>query len=277
MIERLQNIRLVVSDIDGTLLTVENDLHPRTLSSIHTLVKNQQLAFTLATGRAFPLTYPFIELLGIHSPIVFSGGAIFDPKSQTMISDHHIEGEQVSSLMRFACERNLGLIAHTPDCMLCLMDDDGWDSIARIEWIKGRNTDHARRVSDLTSVDDGRIIRIDIFSEKHPLTAAYIQVCHTFPMLQAVQMTRSIELTPVEVTKGSALLLLADFLGVNMAEIMAIGDSLNDMALLKEAGVSVAMGTAPEALKAIADIIVPSSDDGGFADALDIVTLLKSN
>jgi Cof subfamily protein (haloacid dehalogenase superfamily) len=277
MIERLRNIRLVVSDIDGTLLTADNDLHPRTLSSILQVIENHQLTFTLGTGRAFPLTYPLIELLRIHSPIIFSGGAIFDPNTQIVISNHTIQGEQVSALTRFATERNLGLIAHTADCMLCMMDDDDWDSIAHIEWIRGKNTDHARRVRELDSAGDGAIIRIDIFSEKQPLTAAYLQVCHTFPMLHAVQMTRSIELTPIGVTKGSALRLLADYLDIKMPEIMAIGDSLNDMALLEEAGVSVAMGSAPEALKAVADIIVPSSDDGGFADALDAVAFLNTN
>ena len=274
MIERLENIRLVVSDIDGTLLASDNELHPRTLSSIHQIIQNQRLIFTLATGRSFPLTRPFFKLLDIRSPIIFSGGAIFDPIRHTVISNHQIEEGTMSTLIRFAEERGLGLIAHTSDCMLCIMDDDDWGRITQIEWTKGKRTDHARRVENINVDRDGAIIRVDFFSEKQPLTAAYIQVNHAFPKLHAVQMTRSIELTPIGVNKGSALKLLANILGINMQEIMAIGDSLNDMALLEEAGVSVAMGTAPEALKVVADIIVPSSDDGGFADALDAVAFL---
>jgi len=274
MIERLEKIRLVVSDIDGTLLTADNDLHARTLPSIQNIIHNQRLVFTLGTGRAFPLTHPFIELLGISSPIIFSGGAIFDPISHAITSCHRIEIGQARALMRFAKERSLGLMAHTSDCMLCIMDDDDWESIAQIEWIKGEKIDHARRVEDIHADSDDVIIRMDIFSEKQPLAAAYIQVCHTFPNLHAVQMSRSIELTPIGVNKGSALRLLADVLDVKIQEIMAIGDSLNDLALLEEAGVGVAMDTAPDALKAIADIIVPSSDEGGFADALDVVAFI---
>lgn len=274
MNDRFKKIRLVVSDIDGTLLTSDNNLHPATLDAIHSLRKRSGCDFTLSTGRSFPLSYPVMRHLGLSAPFIFSGGAIFDSSTQAVLTDHFIDAQTVDAIRHFAQERGLGLIAHTARCMLCMLDDADWERISSIEWIKGQKTDHANRVDTITADPNDPVIRFDIFSEDKPLAAAFIQVCHSFPQLHAVQMSRSIELTPTTVNKGSALRKLVALQHINLDQVMALGDSLNDMALLEEAGIGVAMATAPEALKSVADVIVPPSDEGGFADALELLTYL---
>ena len=275
MKEQLKNIRLVVSDIDGTLLTSDNALHHRSQESIQALQRNNRCDFTLCTGRSFRLIKPLMDFLGIQFPFIFSGGAIYDPANREVLTDHFIEAETINAVRHFAQERGLGLIAHTSQCMLCMLNDADWHRVTEIEWIQGKSTDHAIRVDTIQADNKKPIIRFDIFSEDQPLSAAFLQVCHIFPQLHAVQMSRSIELTPVGVNKGSALKQLAEMLNISLANIMAIGDSLNDLTLLQAAGVGVAMATAPDALKEIADIIVPPSDEGGFADAIELVSFFS--
>ena len=277
MKDRFEKIQQVVSDIDGTLLTAGNALHPRTQAVIHALRKKKQCELTVSTGRSFPLSNPLVQHLGLSAPFIFSGGAIYDQKTKAVLTDHFIDAETVKSIQYFARERKLGLVAHTTECMLCLMDDADWAKIAEIEWIKGEKVNHAMRVDSVETKAGESVIRLDIFSEDQPLTAANIQVTHKFPQLHAVQMTRSIELTPVGVNKGSALKMLALMQDLKLDQIMAIGDSLNDMALLQEAGIGVAMETAPDDLKDVADVIVPSSDQGGFADALELLLYFIPN
>jgi len=277
MKDRFKNIRLVVSDIDGTLLTADNALHEGSAAAIQAVRQKPRCDFTLSTGRSFRLSNPLMGLLEIQLPFIFSGGAIYDPSMDAVLTDHFIGTETVDAIRHFARERQLGLMAHTSNCILCMLNDSDWRRIADIEWIKGKRTDHAKRVDSILADKEPPIIRLDIFSEDQPLAAAYLQICHKFPQLHAVEMTRSIELTPVGVNKGSALKQLAQILHVELESVMAIGDSLNDLALLEQAGIGIAMATAPDALKTVADIVVPPSDQGGFADALNLISYFSNN
>lgn len=271
MKERLKNIRLVVSDIDGTLLTSDNTLHAATMDAVHAFSQEHACCFTLGTGRAFPLVKPLADMLGLCSPFIFSGGAIFDYARQGALPSPEITSEMIARILHVAEGWGLGLIAHTEDRMLCQMKDEDWDRIAAIEWIKGNRTDHALRVHNLLEEAARPVIRIDLFSEDKDLTPVYQDALKKIPEYHVIPMNRSIELTPPDVNKGGGLKKLAALIGVEPEQVMAIGDSMNDLGLLQEAGVGVAMGTAPDVLKAIADIIVPSSDEGGFADALEFL------
>ena len=177
MKERLAKIHLVVSDIDGTLLTADNTLHPGSFEALTVLKSSNACDFTLCTGRSFRLTEPLMDFLGLHTPFIFSGGAIYDPSSNQVMTDHFIDETTIEAVSHFAQERALGLIAHTSRCMLCLLNDSDWRSVVEIEWIRGKSTDHAVRVDSIRVKKNDPIIRFDIFSEDQPLSAAYLQVC----------------------------------------------------------------------------------------------------
>ena len=118
------------------------------------------------------------------------------------------------------------------------------------------------------------IILIDIFAEVNWLAAIWEKVRKTIPDVHAVRMRRSIEISPDRKHKGTALTKLSQLMNIPLGHIMAVGDSLNDIPLLKEAGYSVAMGTAPDALKKIADAVVPSADEDGLVKAFEMVQRL---
>ena len=71
------------------------------------------------------------------------------------------------------------------------------------------------------------------------------------------------------VSKGKALEALATFLGIPLSEVMAIGDGANDITLLSSAGLAIAMGNAPEELKAVADYVTLDGDHNGVAAAIN--------
>ena len=72
-----------------------------------------------------------------------------------------------------------------------------------------------------------------------------------------------------EVSKGKALRALASHLGISLTEIMAIGDGTNDISLLDSVGLAIAMGGAPDKLKAVADYITLDVDHSGLAAAIN--------
>jgi hypothetical protein len=77
-----------------------------------------------------------------------------------------------------------------------------------------------------------------------------------------------IQIVNVDVSKGTALQIVAHEYGVAMSEVMAIGDAANDVSMLAAAGVGIAMGNADERVKAVADWIAPSNEDRGVHAAL---------
>ena len=80
---------------------------------------------------------------------------------------------------------------------------------------------------------------------------------------------RNVELNSARAQKGLALQGLADLLGIPMAETMAFGDDLNDLSMLRAAGLGVAMGNASAEVKAAADYVTASCDENGVALALE--------
>lgn len=79
----------------------------------------------------------------------------------------------------------------------------------------------------------------------------------------------SLELTAAGVNKGTGLVKLCEHLGISVDETIAVGDADNDIAILKTAGLAVAMGNAEEYVKALADVVVADCDHDGCAEAIE--------
>jgi hydroxymethylpyrimidine pyrophosphatase-like HAD family hydrolase len=78
-----------------------------------------------------------------------------------------------------------------------------------------------------------------------------------------------LEILPPGVSKGEALRIVAARLGVVREEIVAVGDNLNDLAMVEYAGLGVAMANAPEALRARADYVAPSNAEHGLSEVIE--------
>ena len=275
MKDRLTDIHMVVTDIDGTLLTSDNRLHPATTNAIASFNEGRDCSFTFCTGRALPLVKPLADHFNVCVPFIYSGGAIFDPVNNKPICSQPIDDAHIESVIEIADHFSVGLLVHTTSRMICRVNDTDWRIISAIEWIKGRRTDHASRIEDLRVRGSEPIVRMDIFSENINLLPIFAALQARNGDLHAVLMNRSIEITSAGVHKGSALHQLVRIMGIDLGQVMAIGDSMNDLQLLKAAGFAVAMETAPQALKAVADRVVPASDHGGVAQALDLIPQIR--
>jgi len=262
---------LIVSDIDGTLLTSKNELNPSTEEAIRAVINDKRCDFTLSTGRAFPLTLPMATYFKLKIPFIYSSGAIYDPRDNRVISAPSFKPIQIEKVEKIAEKFRVGMITHTKTGMFCRVNDKDWETITSLEWMKGEKVDHARRVEDVKKDVQGEIIRLDIFAEVDWLAAIWQEVNESIPDVHAIKMKRSIEISHDGMHKGTALTTMSQLLGIPLKNIMAVGDSLNDIPLLQAAGYGVAMGTAPDALREIADIVVPSADENGFVTALEMI------
>ncbi len=265
------DIKLIVSDIDGTLLTSENDLHPFTEELIRTVINEKRCDFTLSTGRPLSMTLPMAAYFDLKIPFIYSNGAIYDLKDKSVVSASPIKSIQIEKVTKIAKEFGVGMVAHTKIGMFCQVNNKDWKTIESMEWMKGKKMDHVRRVEDVKSDVPGEIIRLDIFAEVDWLNVIWQEVNKSIQDAYVVKMKRSIEISHDGIHKGSALRKLSQLLGIPLKNIMAVGDSLNDIPLLQAAGYGVAMGTAPDALKKEANLIVPSANENGLAKAIGLV------
>jgi Cof subfamily protein (haloacid dehalogenase superfamily) len=78
-----------------------------------------------------------------------------------------------------------------------------------------------------------------------------------------------LEILPQGSSKGAALEFMAQGLGIALAEVIAVGDNLNDLEMIRAAGLGVAMGNAPPEIKSHADYVAATNDDEGLADVID--------
>jgi len=265
------DIKLIVSDIDGTLLTSENDLHPLTEELIRVVINEEHCGFTFSTGRPLSMTLPLAAYLDLKIPFIYSNGAIYDLKDNSVVSAFPIKSIQIEKVAKIAKKFGVGMVAHTKTGMFCQVSNKDWKTIASMEWIKGKKVDHVRRVKDIKSDVLGEVIRLDIFAEVDWLNDILQEVIRSIQNVYAVKMKRSIEISHDGIHKGSALRKLSQLLGIPLKNIMAVGDSRNDIPLLQAAGYGVAMGTAPDALKKEADLIVPSANENGLAKVIELI------
>jgi len=265
------DIKLIVSDIDGTLLSSGNDLHPLTEDLVRAVINEKRCDFTFGTGRPLSMTLPMAEYFNLKVPFIYSHGAIYDLKDNSVVSAFPIKSTQIEEVAKIAEKFGVGMVTHTKTGMFCQVGNEDWKTIASMEWMKGKRVDHVSRVEDIKSDVPGEIIRMDIFAEVDWLDDIWQEVEKSIQGVYAVKMKRSIEISHDGINKGSALKKLSQLLEIPLKHIMAVGDSLNDIPLLQTAGYGVAMGTAPDALKEEADLIVPSANENGLLKALEMV------
>jgi Cof subfamily protein (haloacid dehalogenase superfamily) len=95
--------------------------------------------------------------------------------------------------------------------------------------------------------------------------------------MDGLELTNSlptnVEANPAGVSKAAALHFLCERMGITMEEVMAVGDSLNDIKMIQASGVGVAMGNAQEAIKNVADFVTDTNNNNGVAKAIERVAL----
>jgi hypothetical protein len=238
-------IRLVASDLDGTLTGEELDLSPRVRRAI-AAAQERGVVVTLATGRKFDFVIPFAHGLGITAPAM--------------------EAELVREVLAWRTQhgRHIALYADNdvfiderrhPDAFYRFMLSWRWTCVDDLSSVLERHTP----VRFIVFVEPHEAVQIE--AELRQIFGGRMEVVRSHPLL--------VEGNPLGVSKGNALRRLAAHLSVPQAQVMALGDHDNDASMLAWAGVGVAMGDGSPGVKAVADWIAPPLAEDGAAVAIE--------
>jgi Cof subfamily protein (haloacid dehalogenase superfamily) len=267
----MTRIALVVSDVDGTLLTHDKTLTDRAKDAVRQLHQSG-IGFTIISSRPINGMRFLLAPLAITLPFgAFNGSSMVDAQLKP------IEQRLIPSA---AAERALGIL-----------DESGVDAwlFTRDKWLtrngEGEYVSHEKRaiLSDPTVVTSfapylTTACKI-VGSSSDP---ALLQRCET-SMQNALgtqaTVVRSqsyyLDVTPPGCDKGTFVLSMAKRLDIPTGAIATIGDMQNDLAMFRNSGLSIAMGNATDEVKRAAKRVTDSNEDEGFAKAIEMI--LKDN
>ncbi len=257
--------RLVVLDVDGTLVERGQPVSPRVRRAI-ARAQEQGTIVTLASGRMFPLVEPFARELALRDPVICYGGAlIVEPATGRPLFRRGVPLSLAREVIEEARARGLTARAYLDHKVYVdRLDPEAfnYESLRRVG---------ARPVGDLVSflTDDPSHLAIDAPADQtRPLVddlrrrfGSRLNVTTGHPHLA--------EFSHLEVHKGSALAWLGRHLGIDLGETLAIGDDWNDIEMLRAAGLGVAVANAHPRVLAVARAIVPAVAEDGVAVALE--------
>ena len=257
--------KLIALDLDGTLLLQRSRITERVKRVIQ-LAMERGIIVTLASARALDSMRPYVEELGITAPIITNQGCrIVMPETRCKIYNVTVPLLSTRTILEYLQSRGLDVIVFAND-HLYLRRSAFAEQMA--SGLAGRA--HSV-VNDLVSAVRSEATRFVIIGEGLDLDSLAIELEeHLGSLVRFVRSSpRSLEGISLGVSKGTALERVALNLSVPQKQVMAMGDSDNDVEMVAWANLGVAMGNATPAVKAVADYIAPSVDDDGVAVAIE--------
>ena len=263
----MTRIALVVSDVDGTLLTKDKTLTDGARAAVRKL-HEAGIGFTIVSSRPTIGMSFLVPPLAISLPIgAFNGSSIVDPQLEP-IEQHLIPAAVARRCVDLLRERGVDIWLFTNDRWLT-RNPDGEYTAHEQHTIKHDPT----IVSDFTPYLD-QACKIVGASSDAPL----LQRCEA-EMQQMVgndatavrSQTYYLDVTPPGHDKGTFVEGIAKRLGVTLENVATIGDMQNDLPMFARSGVSFAMGNASDDVKARATHVTETNEHDGFARAMDTV------
>lgn len=271
--ERPDNVALLIADVDGTLLTPGKLLTPNAAAAVRRLA-DASILLTLISSRPPRGMTSLVEALAIKLPFAaFNGGTLIGPG---------LRDNNARRLSSRAARVTLDLLTkHNVDIWV----------FANGEWMLRDPSrpyvgNHQRTVGFAPVIVEGfddvidKMDKIVGVSERPALLVGVEAEARAMLGGQAtidLSQANYLDVTHPDANKGSAVRAMCAILGVGLRHVAVIGDMMNDVAMFKAAGYAIAMGQAPDTVKAHADAVTGSNADNGFATAVDRLVLPRAS
>ncbi|MGJ4953462.1 HAD family hydrolase [Bradyrhizobium sp. HKCCYLS20291] len=263
----MTRIALVVSDVDGTLLTKDKVLTERAAKAAREL-RDSGIAFTITSSRPAIGMGFLIAPLQIDLPVgPFNGSSMIGPDMRP-IEQSLIPADAVERCIGLLHQHGIDIWVFTADAWLTRNPDGGYVP----------NEQRAIR-ADPTIIDDfspylSNACKIVGSSSDFELLAACEGEMQTLLGSEATAIRSQsyyLDVTPPGRDKGTFVTAMAQRLGIPLDAVATIGDMHNDVAMFKVSGLSIAMGNASDDVKSHAKRVTTSNQDEGFANAMEMI------
>ena len=269
-----EKISLIALDLDGTTL-VRGRITLRTRRALETAVR-KGIHVVIATGRTWcALPKDIFRIRGLEYVVTSNGAMITDLRSGEVIYENCIDPEplkQVAGLLRensrFPVEVFTGGKAYIGRPVFEDIRDHGSTYMSRSYILRTRQP--VDQIYDFLEEHISAIENINIHFEQFEDKAAMKEILERIPAITVTSsVPHNLEIGGATTSKASGLAALCGILHTDLSSAMACGDSPNDMAMLAEVGLGVAMGNGEPEVRAMADFVAPSNEDEGVALAVE--------
>jgi hypothetical protein len=258
-------IRLIAVDLDDTLLDHNRTISVRTKRTIQAAV-DQGVKLVIATGRMYCSALPFAQQLGLAVPLITYNGALIKCSSTGEVLLHRPVDQPTATELLALCRQNNWYIQVYLDDVLYVKERD-----ARARYYENIAGITAVAVGDAIYSMDQQPTKLLTVAEPEELGIMEAIIRQQFAGRLYVTSSKAnyLEFANPQVNKGNGVAFLADKMGIFQEEVMAVGDSLNDMDMIQYAGIGVAMGNARPTVKAVARWVTEDNDQDGVAVAIE--------
>lgn len=257
--------KLIISDIDGTLVDENQNISENVLAKINQY-QDKGGIFAIASGRIEESVKKYCEQLDINTPcILYNGAKIVDVLNDKCIYEEILTQEQIETVFEMLQSCKVDVIIYSNNKAYIKERNNVLDNYMKKDGIACVEYKDIRSIYPITKIlMIGEGDTLDNFEKKLRLSDM------SMPYIVRSEPTY-LEVLPCNTSKGEALMKLSEYMGIALDEIVAVGDNLNDIEMIINAGVGVAVMNAHPQLIEVADYVTATNIDDGVAKVIDKV------
>lgn len=264
--------KLLAFDMDGTILTSDKKMTPATIAKLDELEK-RGIYVTVSTGRGLAELSDYRkDFQAIRYGILISGGIVYDFTNKKSLSVHPVAEDLIFELIDAGIEENA--MIHLLTLENSIASEKDIDRMPEVHM--GIYQDMFKRICQrcedfkvYVRNNPGKVLKVNLYHLTQESRDRTVERMKNSGLNLVFAEGTSLEASPTNISKGSGLVELCDFLDIDVKDCVAIGDGFNDMEILKTAGVAVAMGNARDEVKKIADFVTDDNDHDGVLTAIE--------
>lgn len=267
-------IKIIALDLDGTLLDSGKHLSPENRKALEWATA-QGIEIVPTTGRFYDGIPEVVRQLPfIHYAITINGAQVYDLQKDVVVYRAELPTAQAVALMTYMDRHPVIYDSYIGNWGWMTADmqarvDQYFDDPHFIRMVRTLRTG-VPELKEYVLQRQETVQKVQFFTSDTPLRLRMMEEINgQFPNVSVTSAASfNVEVNADTANKGQALLQLADYLGVDRSQTMAMGDGLNDLSMVVDSGIGVAMENAIPQLKEAADFITVSNDQHGVAEAI---------
>lgn len=276
-------IKLVASDLDGTIIDRNNKIYKDNFKAISDISKHN-IPFVICTGKTYSIYQGLSSSFKASYGIFGNGTSIIDLKTGKKIYESLFAPSIVKKVVEIAKNNNLHIHIYTKNQIITeellyldlrnyrLQKDDIYNNKLEFKIVPNLLNYLSENQTPISNIVISSTTSLDNIKEilnVQDVSVLHIKKQGSFKDTVINKEYEYLDIIPKNVSKGNALKILSDYLKIDASEILAIGDNLNDLDMIENSGIGIAVNNAYPKLKQIANYITENPvEKGGFAEAI---------
>lgn len=277
-------VKLVASDLDGTIIDKHNDIYKDNFKAISAL-NSKNIPFVICTGKTYSIYKGLCSSFNASYGIFGNGTSIINLKTGEEIYNSLLDNLDVLNIVKIAKQNHLHVHVYTKEQIITeellyldlrnykLQKNNIYNNKLEFTIIPDLLKYLSKKETSISKIIISSTNSLEKTQEEieNSLDVSILNIKKYGKFKDKIinKEYEYLDIVPKNVSKGNALKILGNYLNINKDEILAIGDNLNDLDMVEQAGIGVAVGNAYSELKQVANYTTTKNvEQGGFAEAI---------